>query len=116
VIRLIVFAVSILVSLAACAVTRPLPTLEAWSGACRGVGLGAHITGSATDARLAWLVSDRGARQDVIWPPGYAARFTPMLEVLDETGAVVYRDGDAVSGGCTTGPDAQGPLLIAAGF
>jgi hypothetical protein len=61
-------------------------------------------------------VSQGRGRRDVIWPPGYVARFTPMLEVLDETGRVIFRDGDAVSGGCTTGPDAQGPLLIAAGL
>lgn len=114
-IRLVVFGVSIVLGLAACA-PRPLPTLEAWDGSCLGVGLDARVTGSPMDARLAWLASDRGGRQDVIWPPGYAARFTPMLEVLDETGRVVFRDGDAVSGACTTGPDAQGPLLIAAGF
>jgi hypothetical protein len=38
------------------------------------------------------------------------------LEVLDEGGTVVFRDADPVNGGCVTGPDAQGPLLIAAGF
>jgi hypothetical protein len=113
---LVVCVVCILVALAACAETRPLPTLEDWSGACRGVSLDAHVTGSPTDPRLAWLVSDRGGRQDVVWPAGFRARFTPKLEVLDRNGYVVFRDGDGVHEGCATGPDAHGPLLIGTGF
>ena len=97
----------------ACAAPHPLPTVESFNGACRGVGLDGHITGDPSDPRLAWVVADHGGdRIDIIWPPGYAARFAPRLEVLDENGTVAHRDGDAVSGGCTTGSDAQGPLLI----
>ena len=101
---------------AGCAIHRPLPTIATDNGGCRGVGLEAHITGNPSDPRLVWLVGLQGDRTDVIWPPGYTARFTPRVEVLDQEGAVVYRDGDAVSGGCVTGPDAQGPLLIRAGY
>ena len=110
-------AVAVLVVAGACAVPRPLPTVESFSGACRGVGLDARVTGNPSDPRLAWLVAgDDQARRDVLWPPGYTARFTPRLEILNENGAVVFRDGDPVTGGCVTGPNAQGPLLIAPGI
>jgi hypothetical protein len=49
------------------------------------------------------LITDTEARLDVIWPPGYHARFVPTLEVLDAAGAVVLHEGDPVIGGCTTG-------------
>jgi hypothetical protein len=48
------------------------------------------------------LVTDLGGRIDVIWPPGYRARFTPNLEVLDGSGVIVIRAGDSVTGGCVT--------------
>jgi hypothetical protein len=116
VVRLAAFGIALALTVGACAISRPLPTVEVFNGACRGVGLDGHVTGDPFDPRLAWVIhDDGGGRIDVIWPPGYTARFTPRLEVLDEQGAVAYRDGDPVSGGCTTGPDAQGPLLIAPG-
>jgi hypothetical protein len=92
-----------------------LPTVSSFNE-CPGVGASGHITGDPADPRLAWLAEDSGGRREVIWPPGYTARFTPKLEILDENGAVAFRDGDRVRGGCVTGPDGQGPLLIAAGF
>jgi len=70
--------------------------------ACGGVGLQAVLRGDAHDRRVAWLVNDLGTRVDVTWPPGYRARFVPGLEVLDAAGAVVLRDGDPVTGACTT--------------
>ena len=42
---------------------------------------------------------------EVTWPAGYRARFNPNLEVLDESGNVVIREGDAVSGACGNNPD-----------
>lgn len=100
---------------AGCASTRQLPTL-ATGGGCRGVGLDSQIAGDPSDPRLVWLLDSQGGRHDVVWPQGYSARFTPQVEVLDEHGAVVFRQGDAVRGGCVTGPDANGPLLIRAGY
>jgi len=96
--------------------TSSLPTLATWNGGCRGVGVKAKLTGSPTDPRIAWLTGVDGQRMDVVWPPGYTARFTPQLEVLDPNGSVVFREGSTVTGGCVTGPDAKGPLLVAAGF
>jgi len=103
----------IVLAVACGAPTRPLPAVNAFNGNCRGVGFDGHIKGDPTDDRLAWLVSDLdGARVEIVWPPGYAARFTPRLEVIDEEGDVVFRDGDGVNGACTTGAEAEGPLLM----
>ena len=62
-----------------------------------------------TDPRVTWLVTRGGDRLEVVWPPGYTARFTGGLEVVDSTGIVVFREGDAISGGCKR----DGEVLIA---
>lgn len=99
--------------LAGCSVVQPnpaLPTVDA--GGCRGVGIpDATLTGDPKEPRVAWVIQD-GHRRDVVFPNGYTARFSPKLEILDASGHVVARDGDAITGGCTTGSDAQGALLI----
>jgi hypothetical protein len=102
--------------LSGCGSVTPLPTVGQWGGECRDVGLDATLIGNPADPRVAWLTTSTGQRIDIIWPPGYTARFAPRLEVLDANRNVAFRDGSTVSGGCVTGPDAQGPLLIAAGF
>lgn len=71
--------------------------------ACAGIALSAILHGDATDPHLAWLISDPGTRLDVTWPPGYRARFTPHLEVVDTGGVVVLKEGDPVSGACVSG-------------
>jgi len=53
-------------------------------------------------------VLQRAARAEAAedgWNVGYSARFTPKLELLDEHGNVVRREGDQLIGGCET-PDA----------
>ncbi len=95
---------------------RPLPAVDRWSGVCRGVGLEATLTGDPADPRLAWLVTSDGVRRDVIWPPRYSARFSPHLEVLDESGRVVFRDGSTIGAGCVRGDHPPGLLLIAPGI
>jgi hypothetical protein len=88
------------------------PTLAGWNGLCTGVGLfSTTLTGHPADPRVAWLRSPAG-RHDAVFPPGFTARFSPRLEVLDPTGKVVGREGDDIDGGCVTGPNADGPLLI----
>ena len=87
----------------------PLPTVN-WlaGGACAGVGLDAVLRGSPSDPQVAWLESSMGgtlSRRDVTWPAGYHARFTPNIEILDENGSVVLRDGDHVEGACGYNPD-----------
>ena len=94
-------------------VSLDLPHMEILGDACAGVGLETtRLTGDSSDPRVAWLATTGGGRQDVVFPPGYRARFVPALEVLDASGAVVARDGDVVDGGCVTGVDGGGPLLI----
>ena len=105
-------ALASLAVLSACAVVHPLPRNDAWNGDCRGVGLDATLTGNPSDPRIAWLVASTGRRIDIMWPPGYTARFEPLLEVLNADGTVVFREGSNVTDGCVTGPDAQGPFLI----
>jgi len=84
-----------------------LPTVGWLPGnLCAGVGLDAVLRGSPTDARVAWLENTgTNARRDVTWPAGYHARFTPNIEILDENGSVVLRDGDHVEGACGYNPD-----------
>lgn len=88
----------------------PLPTVN-WLagdwGACAGVGLDAVLRGSPSDPRVARLENRRGGtnRRDVTWPAGYQARFSPKIEILDEQGNVVLREGDAVEGACGYNPD-----------
>jgi hypothetical protein len=45
-------------------------------------------------------------------PPGFTARFTPQLEVLNANGDVVAREGTGVTGGCMAGPGPNALLLI----
>jgi hypothetical protein len=86
-----------------------VPTISA--SACAGVGLpNATLAGDAHDPRIAWLVQN-GQRRDVVFPDGFHARFAPNLEILDGSGAIVARAGDAVTGACVTG-DGSAPLLL----
>ncbi len=85
-----------------------LPTtnwLETPDTICAGVGLDAVLHGSPNDPYVAWLRSNGpgAGRIEVVWPAGYRARFSPNLEVLNDRGIVVLREGDAISGACVTG-------------
>lgn len=55
-----------------------------------------RLTGAIDDPRVTWFAgaTDRGAR--IKWPPGYVARFSPRLEVIDPSGVVVAREGDGL--------------------
>ena len=75
---------------------------------CAGIGLSTVLKGDPVDPRVAWLEPFGGGADPTVrllWPPGYAARFDPDLEVLDERGDVVMRAGDFVGEGCVTGRD-----------
>jgi hypothetical protein len=80
---------------------------------CLGVGGGggATLVGDPNDSQVAWL-EGFGNRVEVVWPPGYFARFAPDLEVLDPSGKVMYREGDLIPGGCAVGPPDDPPSLI----
>ena len=71
---------------------------------CAGVGLDAILHGGAADPAITWI-EDRasGGRGEVTWPTGFRARFEPDLLVVDLTGRIVHREGDAIDGGCSDG-------------
>jgi hypothetical protein len=101
-------------TLAGCSpVEHPLPLAEN-PNACRGVGIEATLAGSPTDNRVTWLVrAENGNETPLVWPPGWKARFTPSLEVMDPSGIVRFRQGDLVSGACVKGPpDALNSVLM----
>jgi hypothetical protein len=108
---LLVGAVALVV--AACGATpKPtLPTLTSDVQVCEGVHLGATLAGSPTDPRVAWAVDAKGGRHEIVWPPGFTARFDPDLAVLDTSGKVRYRAGDLIDGGCVHG-GVGSPLLV----
>lgn len=83
----------------------------AFTNGCRGITLEAHLTGSPTDPRIAWL--EPGGRR-LVWPVGFVARFTPALEILNRDGQLVMEEGDQVTGACVAGPpdDVDSVLLI----
>lgn len=100
--------------LTACSVTPSptLPTLTSYNGGCRGVGLDGTLAGSPTDPRVTWLAMSGGGRHEIIWPPGFTARFDPDLAVLDASGKVVYRAGDKIDGGCVASPNDDPASLL----
>ena len=61
-----------------------------------------RLHGSASDPRIVWMTDPHGTREEVAWPVGYSARFRPSLELLDEHGDLVGREGTLVVGSCTT--------------
>jgi hypothetical protein len=100
--------------LGACAPTVNLPIDPLGRTFCgRGVGLEATLHGSASDSRVAWAIDTRsGQRFELVWPPGYRARFTPQLAVLDGSGAVVGHEGDRITGGCNSVTDPAAPMWV----
>ena len=78
---------------------------------CAGVAIAAILRGDPDDRHVVWLLTEGGTRVNVTWPPGYHARFTPGLEVLDGAGAIVLRGGEPVTGACVTGDPDQLQLI-----
>ena len=116
-IRLGLTAAGMAVLLGGCAQIHPLPTVSNDGGWCREIGDGGVLRGASADPRIAWGETTVGTRnivlrQDLVWPSGYTARFAPQLEILDASRRVRYVAGDIIDGGCTTGPDAQGPMYV----
>lgn len=54
-----------------------------------------------------YVESFGGERRSILWPYGFSARFTPDLELLNERGEVVAREGDLMDlgGGAVAGLD-----------
>jgi hypothetical protein len=72
--------------------------------ACAGVGLvGATLRGDPHDPRVVWLDLGPNGTRGLVFPLGFTARFAPRLEVLDTSGQVRFREGDAITGACVWG-------------
>jgi hypothetical protein len=80
-------------------------------GICAGTGLDAVLHGSPTDPHIAWLTNNFSTppRLEIVWPAGYRARFDPDLEIVDENGNMVMREGDTVTGDCGGGDTVYWP-------
>lgn len=82
------------------------PTVNGYTQACAGVGypMEVRIHGSASDPALAWVVFPDGHRENLLWPPGYHAQFSPGITVLNRQDHVVAREGELVTGACPMEP------------
>jgi hypothetical protein len=86
-------------------VALPMGDIQA---ACGAPLSGAVLQGSATNPRIAWLQMADGTTHNVVFPPGYFARFDPGLEIVNEAGRVVLQAGQSVDRACTW----QGDTLL----
>jgi hypothetical protein len=82
-----------------------LPTLATLPGACAGIGLDdARLAGDPNDPRIVWLSFNAApGRHELVFRPGFSARFAPDLEVLNAAGIVVAKLGDPIGEACVTG-------------
>jgi hypothetical protein len=79
----------------------PVRTLEPANVLCAGGGFDAVLRGAPGNPAETWITYDvDGRREEVVWPPGYSARFEPALLVFDESGTLIAREGSQVLGGC----------------
>ncbi|HEX7399399.1 MAG TPA: hypothetical protein VF302_06485 [Candidatus Limnocylindrales bacterium] len=62
------------------------------------------LRGSATGRWLSWAEGIVGPEMQLVWPAGYRARFTPLLDVLAPDGTVIAREGAPITTACELGP------------
>jgi hypothetical protein len=76
----------------------PTATQAAASGACPQAGMsGVTLRGDPTNtSRPVWVETWTGQPRTILWPYGFSARFNPALELLNEQGDVVAREGDVL--------------------
>lgn len=58
-----------------------------------------RLEGNANASPAVWGVDIARHRFGIVWPPGFSARFSPGLEILDTSGAVVARQGTVSDAG-----------------
>jgi hypothetical protein len=98
------------------AIERILPA-AGFPDRCRGVGLEAVLMGDPFDPRVTWLNRAGGGETPLVWPPGWLARFSPSMEVVDSNGVVRLRQGQSITGACLKGPaEAPGSLMMIEGL
>ena len=81
---------------------------------CVGVGFDPvtlHGEESGPD-QLVWVEDSRRREYALVWPPGFSAQFSPLLQVLDADGAVVAVEGDVLELGGTPDPDYSNLFLV----
>jgi hypothetical protein len=87
------------------------------NGWCREVGYDGVLHGDPGDPRVAWgdketPVNRVVLRTELVWPPGYTARFTPQIEIVDASRHVRFVAGDMIEGGCVSGLENSGSLYV----
>lgn len=82
-----------------------VPTSEA-ANIQQALMAGVVLRGDAeVDGGCVWVEGPDGERIPVVWPPGFGARFTEAgVELVDEDGAVVAREGDVLEMGGGNNP------------
>ena len=98
-------ALGVAASLGACQLAEqrvPLATSEPPPGgqleACPNALLASvRLEGDPAQRPAVWVVGQDGRRLSILWRHGFSARFTPRLELLDEDGKVVAREGDVLN-------------------
>jgi hypothetical protein len=61
---------------------------------CALMSLDGTIHGDRWASPPVWVDGDPEAHVEIVWSAGYSARFTPNLQLIDEHGNVVAREGD----------------------
>lgn len=51
------------------------------------------LAGDPSKSPPAWGIEPDGRRFEIVWPPGFRARFTPDLEIVDPNGSLIARAG-----------------------
>jgi hypothetical protein len=59
------------------------------------------------------MIEPEGNRTELAWPVGYRARFVPALELLNDQGAIVGREGTLITDGCETAQDGVMSVTLA---
>jgi hypothetical protein len=95
--------IALAAALNGCSTQQTLPVAQ-FPDRCRGVGIDGVLAGSVSDPRVTWLETEQGGQLPLVWPPGWRARFSPDLQVLDDQGVVRMKAGDRVSSICEKGP------------
>ena len=77
----------------------PLMTSPPNFGGCAGVGLDLRfvLDGDPRREPQVYARVSNGRLATITWPPGYAARFAPTLEIVGPNGMVVARQGDEIT-------------------
>jgi hypothetical protein len=82
--------------------TFALETAPWYGRGCAGLAVPSVLHGDPNDPHHVWIepVTGEPKRLEVLFPPGYTARFSPQLVLMGPDDEVVGREGSRVSGYC----------------